>query len=122
MSGSSQVQMSAFMRPKLTRRRSCGAGGCDGCDGQNHHDDARPGPVQIHSIGDRRCAQTMASRPSGTLRALRAKNADLWLAWRTHANRAVIVAVGVRLVAEPRQFRVGATIFANRLWRELDGA
>jgi hypothetical protein len=34
----------------------------------------------------------------------------------------MIVAVGVRLVAEPRQLGIGAAIFADRLWRELDGA
>ncbi len=50
------------------------------------------------------------------------KNADPCLAWRANPNRAVIVAVRVRLVAEPRQFGVGAAIFADRLWRELGGA
>jgi hypothetical protein len=50
------------------------------------------------------------------------KNTDPCLAWRAHPNRAVIIAVGIWLVAEPSQFGVGAAIFADRLWRELDGA
>jgi hypothetical protein len=37
-------------------------------------------------------------------------------------NRSVVVAIGVRLVVEPRQFCVGAAIRADRLGPELDGA
>jgi len=35
-----------------------GAGGCDGCNGADHDDDARAGSTQGHSGRSRRQAQT----------------------------------------------------------------
>jgi hypothetical protein len=50
------------------------------------------------------------------------ENANPCLARRAHPKRAVIIAVRVRIVAEPRQFGVSAAIFADGLRREWDGA
>ncbi len=50
------------------------------------------------------------------------KNANPCLARRAHPKRAVIIAVRVRLIAEPRQFGVGTAVFADRLRRKWDGA
>src|SRR5260370_34874337 len=43
------------------------------------------------------------------------KNADPCLAWRANPNRAVIVAVRVRLVPPPRPFGAGAPKFPRRV-------
>ena len=62
--------LSAFGPRKLTGRRVSGAGGCDGCNGTDHDDDARAGPVQGHSGRSRRQAQAMAcGRTAGPERA-----------------------------------------------------
>src|ERR1700727_2410223 len=60
MSAFSQVQMSAFSQRKLTSRRRSGAGGFNGCDRTDNHDDARTGQVQGHSGRRRRQAQAVA--------------------------------------------------------------
>ena len=52
MSAFGYIEMSAFGPRKLTGRRLSGAGGCDGCNGTDHDDDARAGPIQGHSVAD----------------------------------------------------------------------
>ncbi|WP_323606980.1 hypothetical protein [Burkholderia cenocepacia] len=52
MSCSSHLEMSAFGPRKLTGCRFPGAGGCDGCNGADHDDDARDRFKVIQDVAD----------------------------------------------------------------------
>ena len=54
------LEMSTSVPRKLTGRRVSRAGGCDGCNGADHDDDARAGQVQGHSGRGGRQAQAIA--------------------------------------------------------------
>ena len=54
------LEMSTFVPRTLTGRQVFGAGGCDGCNGADHDDDARAGPIQGHSGRGGRQAQATA--------------------------------------------------------------